>query len=81
VTAATDTNATIELLEAVFSVGSVQRQPESEVTVRQSPPGGDVGGGGIAIVGSRCVATPKENIDDFVGAVANCELCKLVKQL
>jgi hypothetical protein len=66
-----------ELLEEVFSVGSMQRlykegqlglrvnsktdQSRSKVIVRQVPPDGGMGGR-VPIVGSRCVATPSENM-------------------
>jgi hypothetical protein len=44
--------------------------------VRQSPPGGGVGGGRVPIVGSRCVATPSEDIEDLARAIVDCEVCE-----
>jgi hypothetical protein len=49
--------------------------------VRQSPPGGGVGGEGVSIVVSRCVATPSKDVEDLASAIVNCKMCELVKLL
>jgi hypothetical protein len=43
----------------------------------QSLPGGGVGGGRVPIVGSRCVATPSEDVEILVRAIVNCKVCEL----
>jgi hypothetical protein len=56
---------------------------ESEVVVRQSPPGEGVGGGGAPFVRSRRVATRRDNVEDLSPAIVNYnyKVCELVKRL
>jgi hypothetical protein len=56
--------------------GTETAQSESDV-MSQSPPGGVVGGGAL-IAGSRCVATPSE---ELASAVLWCKVCELTQQL
>jgi hypothetical protein len=43
--------------------------------VRQSSPGGDMGGERVPIVGSSCAATPSENIKDLARAIVKRKAC------
>jgi hypothetical protein len=58
-----------------------QTVSESEVLVRQSPPGGGMGGRGVLIVESCCIATSSEGAKDITCAIVNCKVCELVKWL
>jgi hypothetical protein len=49
--------------------------------VRQLPPGGGVGGRGVPIVGSPCMAAHSEDTGDLAHAIVNCKVYELVKLL
>jgi hypothetical protein len=50
-------------------------------SVKQSSSGGGVGSGGVPIVGSRCIETPSENVEDLVSATVNSNVSRLARAL
>jgi hypothetical protein len=54
-------------------------QSISEVVERRLLSGRGMGGGGVRIIGSHCIAMPSEDIEGLACAVVKCKVCELVK--
>jgi hypothetical protein len=49
--------------------------------VRQLPHDRGVRGGGVPAVGSRCIATPSEDVEKTARVIVSCKVCELEKRL